>query len=129
MTFVLFVVFQATTEMYSTPNGAQEATEEGEASGGESGDDQGEWESDGGGEGGDDVDYIEEEEEEVEPPPPPARRGDPSSPTIQHGNVARRLLLLGSRRNALGPLLLRRLERLPSTRAQRRPSRPRLCPR
>ena len=41
---------------------------------------------------------------------PPARRGDPSSHTIQRGSVVGRLLLLGSRRNALGPLLLRRLE-------------------
>ncbi|XBJ02081.1 hypothetical protein VPH35_021556 [Triticum aestivum] len=65
---------QATTEMYSTPNGAQGPTEEGEASGGESGDDQGEWESDGEGEGGDDVDSSEEEEEEFEPPPPPPPR-------------------------------------------------------
>ena len=56
--------------MYSTPNGAQGPTEEGEASRGESGDDQGEWESDGEGEGGDDVDSSEEEEEEVEPPSP-----------------------------------------------------------
>ena len=114
--------------MYSTPNGAQGPTVEGEVSGGESGDDQGEWESDGEGEGGDDVDSSEEEEEEFDPPPP-AQRGDPSSHTIQRGSVVGRLLLLGSRRNALGPLLLRRLERLPSTRAQRRPSRPRLCPR
>ena len=112
--------------MYSTPNGAQGPTEEGEASGGESGDDKGEWESDGEGERGDDVDSSEEEEEEVEPP---ARRGDPSSHTTQRGSVVGRLLLLGSRRNALGPLLLRRLERLPSTRAQRCPSRPRLFPR
>ena len=56
--------------MYSTPNGAQGSTEEGEASGGESGDDQGEWESDGEGEGGDDIFSSEGEEEEVEPPPP-----------------------------------------------------------
>ena len=54
--------------MYSTPNGAHELTEEGEASGGESGDEQAEWESDGEGEGDDDVDSSEEEEEEVEPP-------------------------------------------------------------
>ena len=80
--------------MYSTPNGAQGPTEEGEASRGESGDDQGEWESDGEGEGGDDVDSSEEEEEEVEPP---ARRGDPSSHTIQRGSVVVQLLLLGSR--------------------------------
>ena len=43
LTFALSVVFQATTEMYSTPNGAQGSTEEGEGSGGESGDDQVEW--------------------------------------------------------------------------------------
>ena len=75
MTFVLSVVFQATTEMYSTPNGAHGSTEEGEASGGESGDDQGEWESDG-----------EEREATTSTPAkrrrrrlnPPARRGDPS---------------------------------------------------
>ena len=54
--------------MYSTPNGAQGPTEEGEASGGESGDDQGEWESDGEGEGDDGIDSSEEEEEEFEPP-------------------------------------------------------------
>ena len=40
--------------MYSTPNGAQEQAEEGEASGGESGDEREEWESDGEGEGDDD---------------------------------------------------------------------------
>ena len=54
--------------MYSTPNGAQEQAEEGEASGGESGDEGEEWESDGEGEGDDDDDSSEEEEEEVEPP-------------------------------------------------------------
>ena len=48
--------------MYSTPNEAQGQAEEGEASGGESGDEQGEWESDGEGEGDDDVDSSEEEE-------------------------------------------------------------------
>src|SRR4051812_40819904 len=106
--------------MYSTPNGAQEPTEEGEASGGESGDEHGEWESDGEGEGDDDVDSSEEEEEEVDPPPP-ARRGDPSLHTIPRGNVVRQLPPLGSRRNALGPLLLRRLRRLPSTHARRHP--------
>ena len=52
--------------MYSTPNGAQEQAEEGEASGGKSGDEREEWESDGEGEGDDD-DSSEEEEEEVEP--------------------------------------------------------------
>ena len=109
--------------MYLTPNGAQGPTEEGEASGGESGDDQGEWESGGEGEGGDDVDSSEEEEEEVEPPRPEGRS------KLTHDRVVGRLLLLGSRRNALGPLLLRRLERLPSTRVQCRPSCPRLCPR
>ncbi|XBI66003.1 hypothetical protein VPH35_045690 [Triticum aestivum] len=54
--------------MYSTPNGAQEQAEEGETSGGESGDEGEEWESDGEGEGDDDNDSSEEEEEEVEPP-------------------------------------------------------------
>ena len=54
--------------MYSTPNGAQEQAEEGEASGGESGDEGEEWESDSEGEGDDDDDSSEEEEEEVEPP-------------------------------------------------------------
>src|SRR3954470_16631587 len=55
--------------MYSTPNGAQQPTAEGEASGGESGDEPAEWESDGEGEeDDDDVDSSEEEEEEVEPP-------------------------------------------------------------
>ena len=54
--------------MYSTPNRAQEQAEEGEASGGESGDEREEWESDGEGEGDDDDDSSEEEEEEVEPP-------------------------------------------------------------
>ena len=41
---------------------------EGEASGGESGDEPEEWESDGEGEGDDNVDSTEEEEEEVDPP-------------------------------------------------------------
>ncbi|XBI64579.1 hypothetical protein VPH35_044685 [Triticum aestivum] len=59
---------KATTEMYSTPNGAQEQVEEGEASGGESGDGGEEWESDGEGEGDDDDDSSEEEKEEVKPP-------------------------------------------------------------
>uniref|UniRef100_A0A8R7QS49 Uncharacterized protein n=1 Tax=Triticum urartu TaxID=4572 RepID=A0A8R7QS49_TRIUA len=67
-------VDQATTEMYSTPNGAQGQAEEGEASGGESGDEQGEWESDGEGEGDDDVDSSEEEEEEEAEPPHSERR-------------------------------------------------------
>ena len=87
MTFVLSVVFQATTEMYSTPNGAQGPTEEGEASGGESGDDQGEWESDGEGEGGDDVDSSEEEEEEVEPPRPKGRSKLTHDPAREHGKA------------------------------------------
>ena len=87
MTFVLSVVFQATTEMYSTPNGAQGPTEEGEASGGESGDDQGEWESDGEGEGGDDVDSSEEEEEEVEPPRPEGRSKLTHDPVWERGSA------------------------------------------
>ena len=87
MTFVLSVVFQATTEMYSTPNGAQGPTEEGEASGGESGDDQGEWESDGEGEGGDDVDSSEEEEEEVEPPRPEGRSKLTHDPARERGSA------------------------------------------
>ena len=40
-TFVLLVVFQETTELYSMPNGAQAQAEEEEGSGGES---QEEWE-------------------------------------------------------------------------------------
>ncbi|XBH76107.1 hypothetical protein VPH35_102803 [Triticum aestivum] len=87
-----YEVDQATTEMYSTPNGAQGSTEEGEGSGGESGDDQGEWESDGEGEGGDDIFSSEEEEEEVEPPPPPPPRPERRSkiahdPTQERGKV------------------------------------------
>ena len=50
--------------MYSTPNGAQEQAEEGEASGGESE----EWQSDGEGEEDDDGSSEEEEEEVVDPP-------------------------------------------------------------
>ena len=87
MTFVSPVVFQATTEMYSTPNGAQGPTEEGEASGGESEDDQGEWESDGEGEGGDDVDSGEEEEEEVEPPCPEGRSKLTHDPARERGSA------------------------------------------
>ena len=52
--------------MYSTPNGAQEQAEEGEASGGES---EEEWESDGEGEEDDDGSSEEEEEEEEEVDP------------------------------------------------------------
>src|SRR4051812_6200178 len=110
--------------MYLTPNGVQEQAEEGEASGGESGDEHEEWESDGEGEGDDDVDSSEEEEEEVEPLPP-ARKGDPSLHTTLRGSVVRRLLLLGSLRSSLGPLLQRRLKKLPSTHGRHRPSRPR----
>ena len=73
--------------MYSTPNGAQGPTEEGEASGGESGDDQGEWESDGEGEGGDDVDSSEEEEEEVEPPRPEGRSKLTHDPAQERGRA------------------------------------------
>uniref|UniRef100_A0A8R7VKN4 Uncharacterized protein n=1 Tax=Triticum urartu TaxID=4572 RepID=A0A8R7VKN4_TRIUA len=69
-----YEVDQATTEMYSTPNGAQGQAEEGEASGGESGDELGEWESDGEGEGDDSVDSSEEEEEEEAGPPRSERR-------------------------------------------------------
>ena len=113
--------------MYSTPNGAQEQAEEGEVSGGESGDEQGEWESNGEGEGDDDVDSSEEEEEEEAEPPRSERRSNLTM-TLR-GNVVRQLLPLGSRRSALGPLLQRRLKKLPSTPARRRPSHPRLCPR
>ena len=50
--------------MYSTPNGAQERADEGEASGGRSE----EWQSDGEGEEDDDgSSEEEEEEEEVDP--------------------------------------------------------------
>ena len=57
LTFVLFVVFQATTELYSMPNRAQAQTEEEEGSRGES---QEEWESDGE-EGEEDAGSDEEE--------------------------------------------------------------------
>ena len=60
--------------MYSTPNGAQGQAEEGEASGGESGEEQGEWESDDKGEGDDGIDSSEEEEEEEAEPPRSERR-------------------------------------------------------
>ena len=73
--------------MYSTPNGAQGPTEEAEASGGESWDDQGEWESDGEGEGGDDVDSSEEEEEEVEPPRPEGRSKLTHDPARERGRA------------------------------------------
>jgi len=94
LTFVMSDVFQAITEMYSTPNGAQGPTEEGEASGGESGDDQREWEP-----------TVKEREATMSTPVkrrrrrlnPPIRRGDPSSHTIQRGSVVVRLPLLGSR--------------------------------
>ena len=62
-----FVACQATTELYSMPNGAQTPTEEGEASGGES---QEEWDSDAADDDdGDDSDEEEEEEEEEVAPP------------------------------------------------------------
>src|SRR4051812_22541176 len=112
--------------MYSTPNGAQEQAEEGEASGGESGDEQGEWESDGEGEGDDDVDSSEEEEEEVEPPRSERRSKLTHDPARERGKAA---APVGQSSKRLGPLLLRRLKRLPSTHVRRRPSRPRLCPR
>ena len=73
--------------MYSTPNGAQGPTEEGEASGGESGDDQGGWESDGEGEGGNNVDSSEEEEEEVEPPHPEGRSKLTHDPARERGKA------------------------------------------
>ena len=73
--------------MYSTPNGAQVPTEEGEASGGESGDEQGEWESNGEGEGDDDVDSSEAEEEEVEPPCSERRSKLTHDPARQRGKA------------------------------------------
>ncbi|XBI75207.1 hypothetical protein VPH35_068606 [Triticum aestivum] len=82
-----YEVDQATTEMYSTPNGAQEPTEEGEASGGESGDEQVEWESDGEGEGDDVIDSSEEEEEEVEPPRPEGRSKLTDDPARERGKA------------------------------------------
>ena len=73
--------------MYSTPNGAQEPTEEGEASGGDNGDEQGEWESDSEGKGGDDVDSSEEEEEKVEPPRLEGRSKLTHDPAREHGKA------------------------------------------
>ena len=86
LTFVLSVVLQATTEMYSTPNGAQGSTEEGEGSGGESGDDQVEWESDGEGEEGDDI-FSSEEEEEAEPSRPEGRSKLAHDPAQERGKA------------------------------------------
>jgi len=73
--------------MYSTPNGAHESTEEGEASGGESGDEQVEWESDGKGEEDNVVDSSEEEEEEVEPPCPEGRSKLTHDPARERGKA------------------------------------------
>ena len=61
-------VYQALTELYSMPNGAQAPTEEGEASGGES---QEEWDSDAAEDDDDDDDDEEDEEEEEEEVAPP----------------------------------------------------------
>ena len=72
--------------MYSTPNGAQGSTEEGEGSGGESGDDQGEWESDGEGEEGDDI-FSSEEEEEAEPSRPEGRSKLTHDPAQERGKA------------------------------------------
>ena len=73
--------------MYSTPNGAQEQAEEGDASGGKSGDEGEEWESDGKGEGDDDDDSSEEEEEEVEPPRSERRSKLTHDPTRECGKA------------------------------------------
>ena len=112
--------------MYSRPNGAQEQAEEGEASGGESGDEGEEWESDGEGEGDDDDDSSEEEEEEVEPPCSERRSKLTHDPAWERGKAT---APVGQSSKHLEPLLQRRLKKLPSTPARRRPSHPRFCPR
>ena len=68
--------------MYSTPNGAQEQAEEGEASGGETE----EWQSDGDEEEDDDG-SSEEEEEEVDPPRTERRSKLTHDPVRERGKV------------------------------------------
>src|SRR4051812_16342443 len=70
--------------MYSMPNGAQEQAEEGEASGGVSGE---EWQSNGEGEGDDDDDSSEEEEEEIEPPRSERRSKLTHDPSRERGKA------------------------------------------
>ena len=87
LTFVLFVVFQVTTEMYSMPNGAQEQIEEEEESGGES---QEEWQSDGEGDDDDDgsgEEEEEEEQEEVDPPCTERRSKLTHDPVVERGKA------------------------------------------
>ena len=69
--------------MYSTPNGAQEQAEEGEASRGES---EEEWQSDGEGEEDDDG-SSEEEEEEVDPPRTERRSKLTHDPVSERGKA------------------------------------------
>ena len=80
--FVLLVVFQETTELYSMPNGAQAQAEEEEGSRGES---QEEWESDAD-EGDEDAGSDEEEEEEEVVPPHSERRSKLAhDPVVERG--------------------------------------------
>ena len=70
--------------MYSTPNGAQEQAEEGEASRGES---EEEWQSDGEGEEDDDG-SSGKEEEEVDPPHTERQSKLTHDPASEHGKAA-----------------------------------------
>ena len=110
--------------MYSTPNGAQEQDEE--ASGGESGDEQGEWESDGKGEGDDDVDSSEEEEEEAEPPRSERRSKLTHDPAWERGKATAPVGQSSKRPRTSSPVPT---EKAPKHPVRRRPSHPRLCPR
>ena len=89
-TDLCLVVPQAPTELYSMPNGAQAPTEEGEASGGESQEE--EWDSDAAeadDDDDDDDDYDdedgEEEEEEVAPPRSERRSKLVHDPSTERG--------------------------------------------
>lgn len=101
--------------MYSTPNGAQGSTEEGEGSGGESGDDQGEWESDGEGEGGDDVFSSEEEEEETEPPRPERRSKLAHDPAQGRGQATASVGPSSKRLRTSSPTLTGKVPKQPRT--------------
>ena len=103
LTFVLLVVFQETTELYSMPNGAQAQAEEEEGSGGES---QEEWESDGD-EGDEDAGSDEEEEEEgeeeVAPPRSERRSKLVHDPAVEHGKGAAPVVQLTKRPRTTSP--------------------------
>ena len=103
--------------MYSTPNGAQEQAEEGEASGGESGE---EWQSDGDGEVDDDG-SSEEEEEEVDPPRTERRSKLAHDPAREHGKAAVPIVPSTKRSRAASPASTEKAPKHPQAESSKPP--------